>query len=91
MITDENAMKLMKESLDSRLDFTYSFWDYNIAKLLQSCCCCFKKFQCFQKHKKRLQRFEEAEEKLNKETDFFRFIKLLRVTHFMAKIKLRKY
>ena len=32
-----------------------------------------------------------AEELLAKETDFFKFLKLLRVTEFVSKITLRKY
>ena len=33
----------------------------------------------------------DAQEKLAKETDFFKFLKLLRVTDFMSKVTLKKY
>ena len=38
-----------------------------------------------------MQRHESAQEQLSKETDFFKFLKLLRVTQFLSRVQLLKY
>ena len=57
------------------------------------CCfkCCLKRTECYKRRQKRLARHELAQEHLAKETEFFKFLKLLRTTDFLAKVMLRKY
>ena len=87
----EQANEDMKLCLESKDKYVYSYAESWWISAMIKCCCCFKNTKCYKKRQNRAKRHALAEEHLAKETDFFKFIKLLRVTQFMSKIVLRKY
>ena len=81
----------LTKSLKTSRPYQYGYVEYLGTWLILKLCCCFKKKACFKKREMRYMRHQLAEEQVAKETDFFRFLKLLRVTNFLKKINLRKY
>ena len=59
--------------------------------MIKCLCCCCKRRPCYKKRVKALQRYESALEHLTAETDFFTFLKLLRMTEFMSRVNLKEY
>ena len=87
----DNAMIDLKKSLQMSGRYNYPYNEYICTTLMRTFCCCCKKQACYQRREKRYKRHKLAEEQLAKETDFFKFLKLLRISNFMSKIGMRKY
>ena len=88
-LPDANAD--MKKCLESKATYKYAYSEFLTTRIYLILCCCCKKQAWLRQRAKRLQRHELAQKKLAKETDFFQFLKTLRIAQFMAKITLRKY
>ena len=87
----DDARKDLTHSLESKALYDYFYLDYLAASLMKCFCCCFSKRKCYRKRIKKLQRHEFAQEQLTAETDFFTFLKLLRLTDFMSRLMLKEY
>ena len=87
----EEADADMTQCLESRSRYSYPYDEFMTTWLLMKLCCCFKRRPCYKRRQKRYYRHEVARAQLAKETDFFKFLKLLRVTDFLSKNVMRKY
>lgn len=90
-LNEDDATTDMTRGLKANPKYKYSYSEYWWTKAMQCFCFCFKGRDCYKNRVKRLKRHKIAEKQLAKETDFFKFIKLTRVSQFMSKIVLRKY
>ena len=81
----------MNQCLESRGRYNYPYDEFMSTWIIMKLCCCFKRKPCYKRRLKRYYRHEAATEQLSKETDFFKFLRLLRVTEFMSKVFMRKY
>ena len=71
--------------------YKYNYEEYWLTWVIISLCCCCNRRTCYKHRQKRYQRHELAVSQLSKESDFFKFLKLLRVTDFLSKVLLKKH
>ena len=81
----------LDRAIEMRSRYNYGYMEYLTTWFMLKVCYCFKDKHFFQRRDKRFKRHADAEKRLAKETDFFKFLKLLRVSNFLAKIKLTKH
>ena len=62
-----------------------------LISFLKMCCCCCSKRQSFQRRLERLERHEEAVDKLANEIDIVKLLYVQRVGQFIAKLILKKH
>ena len=89
---EQEAKTQMMNTVAGRGKYFYNYTEYlysNFLKLLCSCCC--KKKDCFKRRMKRLERHENASEKLCKEMDIVNFIYVRRLSQFISKMVLDKH
>ena len=87
----DDAMIDLNNCLQMSGRYTYPYNEYTCTKLMLNFFCCCKKRACYKRREKRYKRHKLAEEQLAKETDFFKFLKLLRISNFTSKIGVKKY
>ena len=81
----------LDKCLETNNQYTYPYYEYFFSWLILHLCCCCKNKPCFKKREKRYKRHLLAEKQLAHETDFFKFMKLLRIATFASEIGIRKY
>ena len=87
----DGAIEDLHKSLETHAKYKYTYREHLLSSTMKCICCCFKNAQCYKRRVKRLQRHEVAQEQLSKETDFFKFLKLLRISDFISRLSLKKY
>ena len=87
----DDAMNDLNICLSMSGRYNYPYKEYQSTKFMLRFCCCFKKRACYKRREQRYKRQKLAEEQLAKETDFFKFLKLLRISNFTSKVGVRKY
>lgn len=81
----------MSVCLETSSRYKYSYWEFLVTKFIVSLCFCCKQSECYKRRQTRFKRHQTAQQRMAKETDFFQFLKLLRITRFMAKFFFKKY
>ena len=81
----------MMRTVSERGKYWYSYPEYMLVSFLRMCCCSCSKRQCFQKRLERLERHEEAVDKLANEIDIVKLLYVQRVGQFIAKLILKKH
>ena len=89
--TLSEAQADLDKCLDTSDQYKYPYHEYFFTWTILHFCCCFKNKPCFKKREKRYKRHKLAEKQLAHETDFFKFLKLLRIATFASEIGIRKY
>ena len=89
------ARSAMMEIIAERGKYFYSYSDYLVSSLARTfcSCCCSKDKQggCFSRRIRKLERHEQASERLASEIDIVKLLYLQRIGAFMAKLILRKH
>jgi hypothetical protein len=86
----DEARTDLKKSLETKLRYDYTYLEFLASRFL-CCCLCFRSRKCFKRRIKAHQRYQLALEQLNKETDFFSFLKLMRMSDFVSKVYMKEY
>ena len=82
----------MMRNVAERGKYFYSYSESRFTKLLNTfCSCCLKNKAWFKRRIERLERHEEASEKLAAEVDVVKFIYILRTGKFISKLMLNKH
>ena len=79
-------------SIAERGKYWYSFWEYEFIWIMSKFCCCFfKNAKWYKDRLKKLERHEEASQKLADEIDIVKLLYVQRVGQFIAKLILKKH
>ena len=89
--SERKAKLAMMRTVSERGKYWYSYPEYMLVSFLRMCCCCCSKRQCFQRRLERLERHEEAVDKLANEIDIVKLLYVQRVGQFIAKLILKKH
>ena len=97
--TGNNAERIAKlammRTVAERGKYHYRYHEYLLFSTLKSFCCCLipseEKKGCCARRLRRLQRHEEASEKLAEELDIVKLIYVQRIGQFLAKLILKKH
>ena len=85
--TDDQARKEMLRAVSERGKYFYTYAEYTFARLYRVfCCCCVERSPWFNRRVKKLERHEEAVDRLNREVDVCKLVQVQRITQFMAKM-----
>jgi len=89
---ERTAKAALMRTVADRGRYFYRYEEYMFIWLLKQCCCCFlSNSKWFETKLKRLDRHEEASEKLANEIDIVKLIYVQRVGQFIAKLILNKH
>ena len=74
----KTAKNAIIKSVASKSKYWYSYYEYLYDSLIKLCCCCkcTKNRVCFKKRMRKLERHQDACEKLDKELDVVKFLKV---------------
>ena len=82
----------MLNTVSERGKYWYDYSEYLAIAFCKSFCCCFvSRRDWFKRRLKKLERHEEASERLNSEIDIVKFVYTLRIVHLIAKLTLKKH
>ena len=87
---DDIPRDVFKSKLERRKDFEFDYWTYILVYWLQSCCCCLLsccKSRWLRQRIDSYQKFNVAQERLNKEQDIQHLIKMNRITRLIHKVR----
>ena len=87
----EDARNDIQNCLEAQSRYYYTYIEYLVASILRFFSCCCKNKPCYKKRARRLKRHELAQDALTAETDFFEFLKLLRMSDLISKLYLKEY
>ena len=82
--------EVFKSKLERRKDFEFDYWTYIFVFWLQSCCCCLLSCCKSRRLRQRIDsynKFNVAQERLNKEQDIQHLIKMNRITRLIHKVR----
>ena len=92
--SERGAKMAMMRTVAERGKYHYRYDEYLLFSLLRSFCCCFIRADskgCCSRRLRRLERHEEASEKLAEELDIVKLIYVQRIGQFVAKLILKKH
>ena len=89
--TESKARRAMMRTVAERGKYFYHYGEYFLFSCLRSYCCCFTKGDRCQRRMRRLERHEEASEKLIDELDVVKYVYVNRIGQFLAKMILKKH
>ena len=82
----------MMQTVAERGKYFYTYSEYRFTAFLRSFCRCWlKESACYKSRLARIERHEEAQEKLSEEIDIIKIISMLRIGQFLSKLILRKH
>ena len=83
----------MMKAVAERGRYFYDYREYMVTVLLASICCCFTS-RCkswFDYKVKRMERYQEASNRLTDETDIVKLLYILRLNQFIATSSMKRY
>lgn len=82
----------MLQSVAERGRYFYEYREYLVTNFLKSLCCCLVNGRdWYERRLVRLQRHQEASDRLKDEVDIVKLLYVQRLSQFLAKIKLSKH
>ena len=82
----------MTDIVSHQARFMYNYVEFRFISIFNKFCyCCCKRLKCFQERKLRLERYQEASDKLNNEMDIAELIRSIRASDFVSQVYLKKH
>ena len=82
----------MMKTVAERGRYFYYYSEFLLARLMQLCCsCCCRGSAWYERRTKKLQRHNDATERLDKEIDIVKLLYVQRVGQFIAKLFLKRH
>ena len=90
---DEKESKdLLARSVTESSPYSYGYPEYFLFSLLSlTCGRCLRTQECFKRRLNRINRYEDASERLENELDIVKLVKSMRILDFIARVVLKKH
>mmetsp|Transcript_7522 Transcript_7522/g.9091 ORF Transcript_7522/g.9091 Transcript_7522/m.9091 type:complete len:138 (+) Transcript_7522:77-490(+) len=86
------AQQALRLSVTEKGRYFYDYREHLCVSFLKTFCCCLaREKDCFKRRLRRLERYEEASEKLKDELDITKLLYLQRIGELVAKLFLKKH
>lgn len=79
------------DSINGRVHYSYTYVENWLTWFLTTFLCCFSKLACYKNRLTRYEVHQSSKERLSAETDIVQIIEQSRITHFLAKIGLKRH
>ena len=90
--SEQEAKHEMMKTVAERGKYFYNYSEYLLACFIKTfCSCCCRSTNCYKRRQKRLERHQEASERLNNEIDIIKLLYVQRLGQFMAKLLLKRH